>query len=37
MLERAGLEIAGSWGDFEGGELTLTSSRLILLGRKQAG
>jgi 2-polyprenyl-3-methyl-5-hydroxy-6-metoxy-1,4-benzoquinol methylase len=37
MLERVGLEIAGSWGDFEGGELTLTSSRLILLGRKQAG
>jgi SAM-dependent methyltransferase len=34
MLERAGLEIAGSWGDFEGGDLTHTSWRLILLARK---
>jgi hypothetical protein len=37
MLERAGLEVAGSWGDFEGGDLTLTSWRLILLGRRPAG
>jgi SAM-dependent methyltransferase len=35
MLERAGLEIVGSWGDFEGGDLTLTARRLILLGRKR--
>jgi SAM-dependent methyltransferase len=35
MLDHAGLEIAGSWGDFDGGDLTLTSRRLILLGRKR--
>jgi SAM-dependent methyltransferase len=37
MLERARLEVAGSWGDFEAGDLTLASRRLILLGRKRAG
>ena len=37
MLERARLEVAGSWGDFEAGDLTLTSRRLILLGRKHVG
>jgi 2-polyprenyl-3-methyl-5-hydroxy-6-metoxy-1,4-benzoquinol methylase len=34
MLGRAGLEVAGAWGDFEGGELSLDSWRLILLGRR---
>ena len=34
MLEAAGLEIAGAWGDFDGAELGFDSRRLILLGRK---
>jgi cyclopropane fatty-acyl-phospholipid synthase-like methyltransferase len=34
MLEGAGLEIAGAWGDFDGAELGFDSRRLILLGRK---
>jgi SAM-dependent methyltransferase len=34
MLARAGLEVAGAWGDFEGAELTFDSWRLILLGQK---
>jgi SAM-dependent methyltransferase len=37
MLDRAGLELTGSWGDFEDGELGFESTRIILLGRKQAG
>jgi SAM-dependent methyltransferase len=34
MLERAGLALAGSWGGFDGSELSLDSWRLILLARK---
>jgi SAM-dependent methyltransferase len=34
MLESAGLSIDGSWGDWEGGELTRESRRLILRARK---
>jgi cyclopropane fatty-acyl-phospholipid synthase-like methyltransferase len=34
MLERAGLEPEGSWGGFDGSELSLDSWRLILLARK---
>ena len=34
MLERAGLELEGSWGGFDGSELSLDSWRLILLARK---
>jgi hypothetical protein len=34
MVEQAGLEITGSWGDFQGGELGFDSPRLILLARK---
>jgi 2-polyprenyl-3-methyl-5-hydroxy-6-metoxy-1,4-benzoquinol methylase len=34
MLEQAGLEITGSWGDFQGGELGFDSPRVILLARK---
>jgi SAM-dependent methyltransferase len=34
MLDQAGLEIAGSWGDFEGGELGFDLPRVILLARK---
>jgi SAM-dependent methyltransferase len=30
MLERAGLEVTGAWGDWEGGELSLDGFRLIL-------
>lgn len=36
MFRRAGLELAGAWGDFEGAELSLDSWRLILLGRRLA-
>jgi SAM-dependent methyltransferase len=34
MLEQAGLEITGSWGDFEGGGLGFDAPRIILLARK---
>jgi SAM-dependent methyltransferase len=34
MLERAGLELEGSWGGFDGSELSMESWRLILLARK---
>jgi 2-polyprenyl-3-methyl-5-hydroxy-6-metoxy-1,4-benzoquinol methylase len=34
MLEQAGLEITGSWGDFEGGQLGFDSPRVIVLARK---
>jgi SAM-dependent methyltransferase len=30
MLERAGLDVVGSWGDFDASELSMTSRRLIL-------
>jgi SAM-dependent methyltransferase len=34
MLEQAGLELTGSWGDFEGAALGFDSPRIILLARK---
>jgi hypothetical protein len=34
LMRTAGLEQTGAWGDFEGGELTRDSSRLILQARK---
>jgi SAM-dependent methyltransferase len=34
MLERAGFEVVGSWGDFEGGDLSFDRWRLILRGDK---
>jgi 2-polyprenyl-3-methyl-5-hydroxy-6-metoxy-1,4-benzoquinol methylase len=34
MFERAGLEVAGSWGNFDGDELTFDAPRLILHGVK---
>jgi 2-polyprenyl-3-methyl-5-hydroxy-6-metoxy-1,4-benzoquinol methylase len=34
MLEQAGLEIAGSWGDFDGAKLGFEGRRIILLARK---
>ena len=34
MLSRAGLEVVGSWGDFDGSELSFAGWRLILLARK---
>jgi SAM-dependent methyltransferase len=37
MLERAGLRVTGSWGDFEGAELGIDTWRLILLAEKQDG
>ena len=35
MLARAGLVIRQVWGDFEGGDLTLDSRRLIVLAEKR--
>jgi hypothetical protein len=35
MLEDAGLSVDGVWGDWEGGELTRESRRLILRARKE--
>jgi ubiquinone/menaquinone biosynthesis C-methylase UbiE len=35
MLDAVGLEVAGSWGDFDGGALGFDSRRLILIGRKR--
>lgn len=34
MLNEAGLDVIGSFGDFEGGELDFDSPRIILLARK---
>ena len=34
MLERAGLDVVGTWGDFEGGDLSFERWRLILRGDK---
>lgn len=34
MLEQAGLELTGSWGDFEGAELGFDAPRIVLLARK---
>jgi 2-polyprenyl-3-methyl-5-hydroxy-6-metoxy-1,4-benzoquinol methylase len=34
MLERAGLRVEGSWGGFDGSELSFETWRLILLARK---
>jgi SAM-dependent methyltransferase len=34
MLQQAGLEITGSWGDFAGSELGFDAPRIILLARK---
>jgi 2-polyprenyl-3-methyl-5-hydroxy-6-metoxy-1,4-benzoquinol methylase len=36
MLDQAGLEIIGSWGDFDGVELSFDSPRSIVLARKPA-
>jgi SAM-dependent methyltransferase len=35
MLGRAGLEVKGAWGGFDGSELSFDSWRLILLARKR--
>ena len=35
LLEHAGLTVVGSWGAFDGGELTMESRRLILLAEKR--
>jgi SAM-dependent methyltransferase len=35
MLERAGLEVVGAWGGFDGQELSFDSRRQILLARKR--
>lgn len=37
LLERAGLRVTGSWGDFEGAELGIDTWRLILLAEKPGG
>jgi SAM-dependent methyltransferase len=37
MLERAGLAVVGSWGGFDGSELSVESWRLILRARKASG
>ena len=34
MLDQAGLEVQAVFGDFEGGELSLASRRLILVAQK---
>ena len=34
LLSQAGLALTGSWGDFDGGELTRESRRLILRASK---
>jgi SAM-dependent methyltransferase len=36
MLERAGLEVAETWGGWDGSELSFESGRLIVLARKPA-
>ena len=34
MLENAGLDVVGSWGDFEGADISFDTWRLILRGDK---
>ena len=34
MLERAGLEVEGAWGDWDGSELSFQSRRIIMLARR---
>jgi 2-polyprenyl-3-methyl-5-hydroxy-6-metoxy-1,4-benzoquinol methylase len=37
MFEAAGLEVVGSWGDWDGAELSFDNWRLILRGEKRGG
>ena len=36
MVARAGLEVMGAWGDFDGGDVSFDGHRLILLTRKSS-